>query len=98
MTKSIDLSGKVVLSAVPSMLLKFGKSFKKSSAASCQGLKTIPNCAIDFLRSKSEFAGRLAGRFKSVSARYYILHDPEKLAEKYFESWKNFGINLNQIG
>jgi hypothetical protein len=39
----------------------------------------------------------LAGRFKSVSARYYILHDPEKLAEKYFESWKNFGINLNQI-
>ena len=38
----------------------------------------------------------LAGRFKSVSARYYILHDPEKLAEKYFESWKNFGINLNQ--
>ena len=39
----------------------------------------------------------LAGRFKSVSARYYILHDPEKLAEKYFIAWQNFGINLNQI-
>jgi hypothetical protein len=39
----------------------------------------------------------LAGRFKSVSAKYYILHDPEKLAEKYFESWKRFGINLTQI-
>ncbi len=39
----------------------------------------------------------LAGRFKSVSARYYILHDPEKLAEKYNVAWQNFGINLNQI-
>jgi intergrase/recombinase len=39
----------------------------------------------------------LAGRFKSVSARYYILHDPEKLAEKYLIAWQNFGINLNQI-
>jgi hypothetical protein len=38
----------------------------------------------------------LAGRFKSVSARYYILHDTEKLAEKYFQSWSNFGINLKQ--
>jgi deferrochelatase/peroxidase EfeB len=26
----------------------------------------------------------LAGRFKSVNARYYILHDPEKLADRYF--------------
>jgi hypothetical protein len=25
----------------------------------------------------------LTGRFKSVNTRYYILHDPEKLAEKY---------------
>ncbi len=40
----------------------------------------------------------LAGRFKSVSARYYILHDPEKLADKYLETWKNFGFNLNQTG
>ena len=28
----------------------------------------------------------LAGRFKSVSARYYILHDPEKLAKNIFLS------------
>ncbi len=39
----------------------------------------------------------LAGRFKSVSARFYILHDPEKLAEKYNVAWQNFGINLDQI-
>jgi hypothetical protein len=25
----------------------------------------------------------LAGRFKSVSVRYYVLHDPEKLTHKY---------------
>ena len=34
----------------------------------------------------------LAGRFNSVSARHYILHDPEKLAEKYILAWKNFEI------
>jgi hypothetical protein len=39
----------------------------------------------------------LAGRFKSVSARYYILHDPEKLSEKYFIAWQNFGINLKIV-
>src|SRR6476660_5968976 len=26
----------------------------------------------------------LAGRFKSVSARYYVLHDPEKLTYKFY--------------
>jgi hypothetical protein len=35
----------------------------------------------------------LAGRFKSVSARYYIFHDPEKLADKCITAWENFGIN-----
>jgi hypothetical protein len=35
----------------------------------------------------------LAGRFKSASATYYILHDPEKLADKCITAWENFGIN-----
>ena len=39
----------------------------------------------------------LAGRFSSVSGRHYVLHDPEKLAEKYKTVWNNFGININQI-
>ncbi len=40
----------------------------------------------------------LAGRFKSVSPRHYILHDPEKLSEKYLSAWQNFEIkNLNNI-
>ena len=38
----------------------------------------------------------LDGRFKSASTRYYILPDPEKLAEKYFVALQNF-IYLNQI-
>jgi deferrochelatase/peroxidase EfeB len=36
----------------------------------------------------------LAGRFKSISARYYVLHDPEKLTEKYVDAWFNFGVNV----
>jgi deferrochelatase/peroxidase EfeB len=38
----------------------------------------------------------LAGRFNSVSGRHYVLHDPEKLAEKYTTAWQNFGINICQ--
>ena len=38
----------------------------------------------------------LAGRFKSVSARYYVLHDPEKLTDKYVTAWNNFGIDVSQ--
>lgn len=34
----------------------------------------------------------LAGRFKSVSARHYILNDPEKISGKYISAWQNFGI------
>src|SRR2546423_10832753 len=37
----------------------------------------------------------LAGRFKSVSARYYVLHDPEKLTDKYTIAWKNFGVGVS---
>jgi intergrase/recombinase len=33
----------------------------------------------------------LAGRFKSVSARYYVLHD------KYTKAWMNFGIDVCDI-
>ena len=39
----------------------------------------------------------LAGRFKSVSARYYVLHDPEKLTDKYITAWNNFGIDVGDI-
>jgi intergrase/recombinase len=39
----------------------------------------------------------LAGRFKSVSARYYVLHDPEKLTDKYVTAWMNFGIGVSNI-
>jgi hypothetical protein len=39
----------------------------------------------------------LDGRFKSISVRYYILHDPENLPEKYNVAWQNFGSNLKQI-
>ena len=38
----------------------------------------------------------LAGRFRSVSARYYVLHDPEKLIDKYITAWSNFGIDVSQ--
>ena len=37
----------------------------------------------------------LAGRFKSVSAKYYVLHDPEKLSDKYVSAWSNFGIDVS---
>ena len=40
----------------------------------------------------------LAGRFKSVSARYYVLHDPEKLTDKYVTAWSNFGIDVSHTG
>jgi intergrase/recombinase len=36
----------------------------------------------------------LAGRFKSISARHYVLNDPEKLSSKYVSAWQNFGINI----
>jgi hypothetical protein len=39
----------------------------------------------------------LAGSFKSVSARYYVLHDPEKLSDKYITAWMNFGIDVINI-
>ena len=35
----------------------------------------------------------LAGRFKSVSARHYILNDPEKISGKYISAWQNFGVS-----
>jgi intergrase/recombinase len=39
----------------------------------------------------------LAGRFKSVSARYYVLHDPAKLTDKYITAWMNYGIGISNI-
>lgn len=38
----------------------------------------------------------LVGRFSSVSGRHYVLHDPEKLGEKYANAWNNFGIIISQ--
>jgi hypothetical protein len=35
----------------------------------------------------------LAGRFKSVCARHYVLNDPDKLSGKYISAWQNFGVN-----
>jgi intergrase/recombinase len=39
----------------------------------------------------------LSGRFKSVSGRYYVLHDPEKLTDKYNVAWANFGVNIRDL-
>ena len=39
----------------------------------------------------------LAGRFKSISARHYVLHDPEKLSQKYVKAWSNFGIDKMKL-
>jgi hypothetical protein len=36
----------------------------------------------------------IAGRFRAVSGRHYVLHDPEKLGEKYANAWNNFGIKF----
>jgi hypothetical protein len=37
----------------------------------------------------------LAGRFRSVSARHYVLNDPDKLSGKYVSALQNFGVNLD---
>ena len=39
----------------------------------------------------------LAGRYRSVSGRYYVLHDPQKLTDKYILAWSNFGIDIPHI-
>ena len=39
----------------------------------------------------------LAGRYKSVSGRYYVLHDPEKFTDKCITAWKNFGVDIKDI-
>jgi len=39
----------------------------------------------------------LAGRFMSVSARHYVLNDPEKLSSKYIAAWANFGLDLSKV-
>ena len=35
----------------------------------------------------------LAGRFRSISGKHYVLHDPVKLTNKYVTAWQNFGID-----
>ncbi|MGC1135176.1 MAG: integrase [Nitrososphaeraceae archaeon] len=39
----------------------------------------------------------LAGRSKSVSGRYYVLHDPEKRTDKYVAAWQNFDVRLRSV-
>jgi len=39
----------------------------------------------------------LAGRYRSVSARHYVMHDPDKLAGKYETAWNNFGIDVTKV-
>ena len=39
----------------------------------------------------------LAGRFSSVSARHYVLNDPEKLSGKYVSAWQNIGVNISKV-
>ena len=36
----------------------------------------------------------LAGRFRSISGIHYVLHDPEKVSDKYVNAWSNFGLNI----
>ena len=31
--------------------------------------------------------------FRSVSARHYILNDPEQISGKYVLAWQNFGVS-----
>ena len=38
----------------------------------------------------------LVGRFTSVSARHYVLNDPEKLSAKHIAAWTNFGLDLSR--
>lgn len=38
----------------------------------------------------------LAWWFKSINARHYVLHDPEKIPQKYIYAWSNFGIDSNK--
>ena len=49
----------------------------------------------DLERLSLDEAEVLAGRFKLVSTRYYVLHDPENLSNKYVTAWMNFGINVS---
>ena len=39
----------------------------------------------------------LAGRFRSVSGRHYVIHDPKKLTDKYVEAWSNFDISIKDL-
>lgn len=36
----------------------------------------------------------LAGRFKSINARHYVLNDPVKLLVKYISDWQNIGLDI----
>jgi hypothetical protein len=38
----------------------------------------------------------LADRYKLVSDRYYVLHDPEKFTDKYITAWNNFSVDIKE--
>jgi hypothetical protein len=62
-----------------------------------QGMRKIHYNVMRFRNSfELDEAEVLAGRFTSVSARHYVLNDPEKLSAKYIAAWANFGLELRK--
>jgi intergrase/recombinase len=44
-----------------------------------------------------EQADVLAGRAKSTSAQFYVAYELDKMAEKYKEAWRKFGVNTDEL-
>jgi deferrochelatase/peroxidase EfeB len=57
----------------------------------CNVMRFQENPAVD------EAQVLVLGRFSSVSARHYVLHDPEKLSDKHVRAWMNFNVNLTNL-
>ena len=41
-----------------------------------------------------EQADVLAGRAKTISAQHYTAYELDRMAEKYGEAWKKFGVTI----
>lgn len=44
-----------------------------------------------------EQADVLAGRAKSTSAQFYVAYELDKMAEKYKEAWRRFGVDTDEL-